>query len=441
MKRRATSKTVSAEVNKRQKLSVPDYHLTPTRKDSAGKSIWPVPHEQIQNVRNAIRECAIANQKTLIVPDKDADGLTSGVILYRTLRELGLKEENIEVHFVSKGNVAAGSEERIALQDKHPAYIFVLDQGSWKKEPLIYTPHKGIIIDHHYSEDVDFPIGSVFASACHYPPVATSSLLTYIICAELSPIIAADTQWLCAIGTHGDLGNTFKWEPPFPDMKVTFKQHTKAKINTAISLLNAPRRTPKYDVASAWSALLAADGPDSILKNRRLLEARAEVNAEVERCTHTPPKFSSDGRIAMFRISSAAQVHPVIATRWAGHLKSAKLQIVLVANEGYLAGKVNFSCRIARCAKTREGSDSVNIIEILKNMARRDERGTLMDELGESFARGHKEASGGIVPVDAFERFVQCLDLVERAKKDDKAELKESSSPQKNTLMNYFQKI
>jgi DHH family len=441
MKRAASSKARSQNANKRQKTEVPDYHLTPCRTDDAGNPIWPVPDWQLRNVRDAISACANANERVLIVPDKDADGLTSGVILYRTLKELGLNEENINVHFVTKGNVAASKEERQAMQATNPKYIFVLDQGSWSKTPLIDASHQGVVIDHHHGEDEDFPVGSVFASACHYPPVATTSLLTYIICSELSSTITSDAKWLCAIGTHGDLGNTFKWERPFPDMSDTFKQYTKAKINTAISLLNAPRRTATYDVSSAWEALVHADSPDMILRSSRLLNARAEVNGEVERCTHTPPRFSSDGRIAMFRISSVAQVHPVIATRWAGHLNSAKLEIVMVANEGYLPGKVNFSCRIAKCARLREGPHDVNIIEILKEVAERDTTGTLMDELGESFARGHKEASGGMVPTEAFDKFVTCLELAERKKKGDatKSPRKKSDS-QKNTLMNYFQK-
>ena len=76
------------------------------------------------------------------------------------------------------------------------------------------------------------------------------------------------------------------------------------------------RRTSKFDVASAWQALLEARDPKEILTNKRLLAARAEINEEVERHTHTPPKFSKDGKIAVLRIHSAAQVHPVIATRW-----------------------------------------------------------------------------------------------------------------------------
>jgi len=78
----------------------------------------------------------------------------------------------------------------------------------------------------------------------------------------------------------------------------------------------AARRTATFDTVSAWDALLAANGPKDILNNTRLLNARAEINKEVETQTHTPPKFSKDGKIAVLRINSEAQVHGVIATRW-----------------------------------------------------------------------------------------------------------------------------
>ena len=80
------------------------------------------------------------------------------------------------------------------------------------------------------------------------------------------------------------------------------------------------RRTAKYDVISAWKALLESEQPKDILQHARLQDARAEINAEVERHTHAPPKFSKDGKIAVLRIHSAAQVHPVIATRWVSTL-------------------------------------------------------------------------------------------------------------------------
>lgn len=242
------------------------------------------------------------------------------------------------------------------------------------------------------------------------------------------------------MGTHGDLGNTLKWEPPFPDMKATFKMYTKKSINDAVSLINAPRRTATYNVTSAWDALLAASSPKDLLNNRSLLAARADVNAEVERCTHTAPKFSIDGKIATFRISSEAQVHPVIATRWAGHLSSAKLEVILVANEGYLPGMVNFSCRIPRCARGRD--PPINIIEILNGVIEHAEDKTLRGRLGESFARGHKEASGGIIPKAEFEEFMDLMQVGKKPPVDtssDKRKQKNHPNPG-NTLLNYFGK-
>ena len=380
--------------------------------------------------------------KVLVVPDKDADGLSSGVILYRTLAALGLDQSLVEAHLIKKGNTVHSESERVSMSAKKPAYIIVLDQGSISAPPLIDNPDtKSLILDHHLS-DV-FPERAQVVSACHYPPVATTSLLTYEICKPLHPSLESSCAFLACIGTHGDLGNTLKWNPPFPDMKETFKIYTKKSINDAVSLLNAPRRTAKYDVATAWDALLQAKEPKDLLNNGRLQSARAEINEEVEMNTHTPPKFTPDGRIAVLKINSAAQVHPVIATRWAGHLNSKALEIVMVANYGYLEGMVNFSCRIARCARSR--GSPVNIIESLKAAADLSTDG-LKERMGESFARGHKEASGGIVPMAAFDELMILLKVGEKPEKQEgdtpvKKKVKTIEvSPQKNTLGNYFSK-
>jgi hypothetical protein len=383
-------------------------------------------------------DSAAANERTLIVPDKDADGLSSGCILQRTLVLLGLATDLISVHLLSKGGNIHGTHERAAMAAYNPSYIFVLDQGSRRSPPVIDPPHKALIIDHHYALDDDFPERSIHVTACNSPPVSTSSLLTYLLCCGLHQEVSTTCDWLCIMGTHGDLGNTLKWEPPFPDMSAAFKRYTKKAINDAVSLINAPRRTSSYNVPVAWAALSAASGPADLLTNRSLLAARAEVNAEVERCTHTAPQFSSDAKIAVFRIKSAAQVHPVIATRWAGHLSSAKLEVVLVANEGYLPGMVNFSCRVPRSARAR--SPPVNIIEVLRGVADRAPDPTLRQRLGESFARGHKEASGGIVPKEEFEELMSILEIGKktegRASKSKK--IRDTGPKQRNTLMNYF---
>lgn len=363
--------------------------------------------------------------------------------MHRTLVKLGLDSSLIEVHLVEKGANIHAKSEREAMAAKAPAYIIVLDQGSVAAPSLIDSPSaKSLIIDHHLSDA--FPENALVVSACHYPPVSTSSLLTYEICKPLSNDLGTDCAYLACIGTHGDLGNTLKWNPPFPDMTETFKSHTKKSINDAVSLINAPRRTAKYDVITAWNALLSSTELKTLLNNGRLQSARAEINNEVELNTHTPPKFSADGRIAVLRINTAAQVHPVIATRWAGYLNSKALEIVVCANSGYLPGMVNFSCRIARCARSRE--PPVNIIESLKAAADLSTDG-LRDRLGESFARGHKEASGGVVPVEAFEELMKLLKVGEKPEKpndDNSPKTKKlktlEKSPQKNKIANYFSK-
>jgi hypothetical protein len=410
------------------------------------------------NLRNDHRltpPSAEQKAKTLIVPDKDADGLSAGAILQHTLRLLGLPKDMIHVHLLTKGNTVHTEEERVKMASHDPHYIFVLDQGSRSGPPLIDNAHEALIIDHHYATEADFPDNTAHVTACHSPPVATSSLLTYLLCEPLHPEVQEKCDWLCVVGTHGDLGNTLKWEPPFPDMKSTLKRYTKKTLNDVVSAVNAPRRTATYDVRSAWEAVCETSDPSSVLKNRRLLEARHEVNDEVERCTHTAPKFSPDGKIAVFRISSKCQVHPIIATRWAGHLQSKALEIVLVANEGYLEGKVNFSCRIPRSARSRE--PPVDIIQSLRYYASLDaplesnsgesssDRVPLLQRLGNDFARGHVQASGGIVGYEEFEELMRLMRIGEKPpKKEDASPAKKKKVDidpgQTNSLMDYFKK-
>ena len=113
----------------------------------------------------------------------------------------------------------------------------------------------------------------------------------------------------------------------------------------------------------------------------------------------------------------------------------------MVANSGYRPGYVNFSCRIARCARSRE--PSVNIIASLKAAADLD-TGDLVERLGESFARGHKEASGGIVPAAEFEELMALMRIGEKPdhKPDTagKARKKPETTIQRNNLLNYFAK-
>jgi hypothetical protein len=383
---------------------------------------------------------AESQKPIVILPDKDADGLASGAILHHTLTLLGLSPALISVYFPPKGSNVHDEISRTALSSISPQYIFVLDQGSRKSAALIDSPHTCLVIDHHYAEDGGFPEGSEYVTAHDCPPVATTSLLTYHICLPLHPDVADKIGWLAALGTHGDLGGSLKWNPPFPDMTSTFKKYTKKAINDAVALVNAPRRSTAYNVDVAWEAVISASNPASIRINKRLEEASFEVRRETERCTHTPPIFSKDGTIALLTISSAAQIHPVIATRWSGHLKSSSLEVVICANEGYLPEKVNFSCRVAKVARAREGKAKIDIIKKLRDIVAGREHDDLRLRLGESFARGHKEASGGIVGMQEWDELKTLMGISSKNKNSGGVEKKQKKATQKNTLTNYFVK-
>ena len=126
----------------------------------------------------------------------------------------------------------------------------------------------------------------------------------------------------------------------------------------------------------------------------------------------------------------------------AAHLQSKSLEIILVANHGYTPGLVNFSCRIARCARDR--SPPVNIIASLKAVADLD-ASDLKQRMGESFARGHKEASGGIVPEKEFEELMALMKVGEKpdpieGEGEGRKKAPTANKAQKNNLMNYFGK-
>ncbi|KAK3348011.1 hypothetical protein B0H65DRAFT_547811 [Neurospora tetraspora] len=200
----------------------------------------PKPHSELF-ARLLILSSATAKTRTLIVPDKDADGLASGSILQQTLVLLGLPSSLIITHLIQRGNNIHDPSERTAMTKLSPSYVFVLDQGSRRSLPVVDIPnHRALIIDHHQAAEDEFPSGSQHVTACNSPPIATSALLTYLICHPLHPAIEEQCAWLAVLGTHGDLGTNFKWQPPFPDMGHVLKRYTRKRLNDTVSLINAP---------------------------------------------------------------------------------------------------------------------------------------------------------------------------------------------------------
>ena len=123
----------------------------------------------------------------------------------------------------------------------------------------------------------------------------------------------------------------------------------------------------------------------------------------------------------------------------AGHLKSAKLVAVGVANTGYIKGKVNFSCRLAR---RNHLSKSTNLIELLKEYASKTEslRSMLLrDDEDLHFARGHREASGGSLDPELWDEFCRDgLEILERPIAGEAKKRRAEENKPKNTIDKFF---
>lgn len=265
----------------------------------------------------------------VICPDKDADGLSSAVVLSLALRALSHPPSLVEVYHLPRAlNIHAPEAQSDILATFSsaggPTRCIVLDQGS-RPGPALLPPESGcetLIIDHHLCDS--FPAGSQVLSACHSLPVATTSLVAYHLCAELVPSLrgSRDAGMAALVGVYGDLGGSkikfgAEGEPWPASLAPVEKALTKSALGKAVALLNAPRRTPQFNVADAYSALYAAvvgdkEGEEGlglkrVLQDDRLLEAKERTSAETSRWQGAPPVFSKDGKIAVVTVDSGYQ--------------------------------------------------------------------------------------------------------------------------------------
>ncbi|GAA5834373.1 hypothetical protein JCM11251_007972 [Rhodosporidiobolus azoricus] len=452
MPKRSASPAPSAPTKKVRRSASP---ASDEASEGAGKGKWkdwPAPRSQMEDAKAWIKECVEGKHRVLIVPDKDADGLSSGLILSLALRALSHPSSLSAVyHLPRSANIhsSVAHEEMLATfpSSGGPTRAIVLDQGSRPGPPLLpLDKTKVLIIDHHLSST--FPEGSTVLSACHSLPVATTSILTYLLCCELVPTLAAPESpagMAALLGVYGDLGSSkpaFDGSPWPARLAPIEKKLTKSALGKAVALINAPRRTPQFNVSDAYKAIERAaeeggGGVKGILQDVALLESKERTSAETARWQGAPPVFSKDGRIAVIKVQSGYQIHPVIATRWCGTLRKAKTLIcVMCANDGYTPGFVHFSCRAPRRSSSDGPSEPIDLIAFLRSLS------PLCDALspgwssrvGEDFARGHREATGGIIPTEEFEVLMKAVEL---GVKKEKAE---GPSPKKKGVIDPGQK-
>jgi single-stranded-DNA-specific exonuclease len=293
---------------------------------------------------------------TAVVPHQGADGLAAGAIALRA------RHESADAA-VLLGRGESPFSPEAPLPD---GPLALLDWGVRELD------RPGVLIDHHVPEVAPRGDQVVVSSFGSSPEVPTAALMR-----RLLPDAPA---WLAAVGAVGDLGPAAFGLEECGDAP-------QGAVRRLASLVDSPRRVPGGPVRTALALLIDHDGPEEALLDPRIAEleaAKRTWKAEYDRLVDTTPAM--DEALAVLRISSTCRVHPLIATMWARRLAP---RLVIVANDAYLDGRVDFAIRGGTGLTARL-------------------RHALPDAGGE-FAHGSDRASGGCLTPDDFERLLIAL--------------------------------
>lgn len=311
----------------------------------------------------------------------DADGLAAASILVRALRGAGRVAEPV---VIGKTGSPWDADTRSRLSTLAPAGLIVADLGTRAEPVLPGCPT--LVIDHHVPTGT--PEDAVTISGNGLDPEPTTALLAWWAAEALGD--PSDLLWLAAIGLIGDMAE----ESRFPELAAAQARWGKTALRDATALINAPRRTALADAGPALRLLLRADGPKAITKGddadtAALHAAKAEVRAAMDAGKRVAPLVAGD--VALIALDTPCQIHPLIAQQWRGRLKD---KIVIAANRGYRPGWVHFAARSAT------GRDLIAFLA--------DHR---PDGADGRYGNGHAQATGGALPVAAWNRFVAALGL------------------------------
>ena len=345
-----------------------------------------------------ISECASAfgafaaklTAPPLIASHDDADGLSSAALLARAWSDT--REQRPEIRLVGRGENAWDENFAAELAKRDTASVVIADLGVAGRRPVPDRPLA--VIDHHVPTGM--PSDATVVSGYGLEPTPSTSVLAHWCAAGLGEV--GDLDWLAAIGLIGDYGD----KADFPLIAAAKKRYGAGKLRDAVSLVNAPRRSATGNAQPALDLLLKAENPADVVsgdhaETAACREAQEEVKAAVAEGRRQPPRFGSryGSDVAMIRLDSACQIHPLVAQSWTGRLRKKDRPgvIVFAANFGFHPGQVSFAGR---------ANGEMDIIDLL---ARHRPEGADPTRYG----NGHRKASGGTLPVEAWNAFVDDL--------------------------------
>jgi single-stranded-DNA-specific exonuclease len=314
----------------------------------------------------------------LVLSHSDADGVSAGAILYTTLKRAGFDRTNLLI--TGKGEHAYTSGTRRQLEELAPPALIVADLGCQAEPVLPGVPT--LFIDHH--RPLGVPEDGVLISSYSWDPIPNASLLVWWLAETIAPV--DDLAWVAAMGTLSDLGDS----APFALLPAAKKRYTAKWLREATTLVNAARRSAVHDTDTALHAILNAAHPREVCaedtpEGARLWAYRRQVKVAFDEAKKAAPVFS--GPVALVRVNSPCQIHPLVAQIWRTRLPK---YIVIVANEGYLPNRVTFSAR---------STGAYNLLDFFRQID--------LDLAEGYFGYGHDQASGGSIPTAAWNELLR----------------------------------
>ncbi len=268
-------------------------------------------------------------RRVVLAPYPDADGLAGAAILWRALA--GEKE----IVCPAKGETIEEVGFTDRLVQARPEALLVLDQGSRSGALLPGIPT--LTVDHHIPNGV--PDG-VYLSSYHPGELSPSaSALCYRLLGE-----PEDALWLAVVGLAGDYGINAH----FPELQQAASRYSWLDLQDTVALVNAARRSSRFDWQTAFAALVSATDPRQIAHNElpqveQLKHDMEEVRHELQKVRKAHPYFADPWAVVPF--ASPCMIHGKVASSWIHRLQA---HLVVAANFGYRPGYVHFSVRSAQ---------------------------------------------------------------------------------------------
>jgi single-stranded-DNA-specific exonuclease len=313
----------------------------------------------------------------VVVYHADADGISAAALSSAAIEQLG---GTVVALTPPKGKNVYDEAFRTRLVHERARLVLVLDTGSragtsWRETPTV-------IVDHHVASSA-----ADAAAFVHDERAVSTSTLVLDLLEPIAP--AGERSWLAAVGALGDRGDAARREPCVVAAVARFG--VKA-LRDLVALVNASGRASAPQPELALESLREMDDPHEIVRGsgpvtRQLIAMQAEVAEATRRARHVAPRVR--GRWAIIEIEDACRVHGVIASSWSRRLAP---KIVLVANKGYVEGRVHIAVR---------SHERIDLRAALRE---------LLPNEGDDYAAGHARATGAIVDVSTYERLLTAID-------------------------------